>query len=129
MSVFENGALSTLCEETAANYVRLGQKCLRVEEVPTITLSQILSQAERNVDLLSIDVEGMDLAILKSHDFSVHAPTIICVETVGYASNTTETFDDSIQNFLVNQGYKVYANSHINTIFVQSERYDAVVKI
>ena len=129
LSIFENSALNTLCAETAENYVQLGHKRLRIESVPTVSLPQILASAERHVDLLSIDVEGMDLKILQSNDFNKHAPTIICVETVSYASNTQEVFRRDIHDFLAQHDYIEYANSHINTIFVKRDRYVAAAKI
>lgn len=129
MTIFENSALNTLDGDVAETYVRLGHNIVRTEEVPSVSLTQLLEMAGRNVDLLSIDAEGFDLRILKSNDYARHSPTIICVETVSYKDNNSEIFDSETSRFLQNHGYVEYANSHINTIFVKRDRYDAVAKI
>lgn len=46
------------------------------------TLSDVLDEAApgREVDLLSLDVEGMEAAVLRGLDFRRHAPRFICAE-------------------------------------------------
>ena len=69
-------------------------------------------------DFLSLDVEGLDLAILRAWDFGRWRPRVACVETIRYdggrhAGQTTE-----IAELLADHGYFVYADTHINKIFV-----------
>ena len=45
------------------------------------SLSEILQEnGVKNIDLLNVDVEGMDLEVIRSHDWSIK-PTIVVVET------------------------------------------------
>lgn len=79
------GSLGSTAETEA--HVRRG---LAVQElratyevnVPARTLSQVLDEAAlgREVDLLSLDVEGMEAAVLRGLDLRRHAPRFICVE-------------------------------------------------
>ena len=79
------GALGS-AEATAA-HVRQG---VAVQElpgtyeiaVPARTLSDVLDEAApgREVDLLSLDVEGLEAAVLRGLDLRRHAPRFICVE-------------------------------------------------
>jgi FkbM family methyltransferase len=74
--------------EATAGHVRDGlavqklseTRCLRV---PARTLSAVLDEARiaQPIDLLSLDVEGAELAALSGLDFTRHAPRYICVET------------------------------------------------
>jgi FkbM family methyltransferase len=50
--------------------------------VPARTLSRVLDEAgiDREIDLLSLDVEGGEPAALRGLDFQRHAPRFICVE-------------------------------------------------
>lgn len=45
------------------------------------TLSDIIAEHGRHVDLLSLDVEGYELPVLDGLDLNEHAPTVIVVET------------------------------------------------
>ena len=129
MFVFQNRALSTLDESLAQQYQELGYPLDCKRTVKQLTLTDVLQMAERQIDLLSIDAEGMDLAILKSNDFKRFSPTVICVETVSYRDSLTEITDDSTKTFLESQGYVQYADTHINTIFVKADIYASAKKL
>jgi hypothetical protein len=77
----------------------------------------------RTVDILSIDVEGLDLPILKSIDFTAFSPTVICIETISYSTKGQGVKDLEIIDYLERKGYLKYADTYINTIFVRSERW------
>lgn len=129
MYVFENRAMSTLDESLAMQYQALGYPMLCKQVVKQLALTEILMRAEKQIDLLSIDVEGMDLAILKSNDFSRFSPTVICVETVSYRDSQTELHDGDTKTFLESQGYVQYADTHINSIFVKADIYASARKL
>ena len=75
-------------------------------------------------NFISLDVEGLDLEILQSLDFEKYKPEVICVETIsfGYLTNTEEKIN-SIAEFMFQNGYAVYADTHINTIFCRKELF------
>ena len=65
---------------------------------------------------LSVDTEGMDLAILQSIDFGRFRPAIICAPPgLRHRADRAE-----IPEFLATQGYVVRGGSFVNTIFVDS---------
>jgi hypothetical protein len=72
-------------------------------------------------DLLSIDIEGMDLAVLKTLDFERYPIPAICVETCTYSEDHIKPKDYSIQDYMLKQGYFIYADTYINTVFVNSK--------
>lgn len=72
-------------------------------------------------DFVSIDVEGLDFAILQTLDFNRFRPAVFCVETMSFSvSNEAEKCADII-DLLSASGYLSYADTHINTIFVRKD--------
>ncbi len=64
-------------------------------------------------DLLNVDVEGMDLDVLKSNDWERNSPKVVTVEIGGEKLIDIET--NPIAEFLLNLGYHICA---INYLFV-----------
>lgn len=90
----------------------------KVSRMKLISINNILeTYFMSGLDFLSMDVEGLDIEILKSWNFDLCKPKIICVETK--ASNIEKSSD--ISDFLLTKGYKLFASTPINGIFVNSE--------
>ncbi len=56
------------------------------EEIPTMTLAEVLEAhlpPGRGIDFLSVDVEGLDLDVLRSNDWSKYRPTVVVAEDTG----------------------------------------------
>jgi FkbM family methyltransferase len=68
---------------------------------------------------LSVDTEGLDLAILRSIDYGRFRPAIICAETLASGTRNIRT---EIPEFLATQGYAARGGSFVNTIFVDAQR-------
>jgi hypothetical protein len=66
-------------------------------------------------DLLSIDIESLDLAVLKTIDFSTHRPKVICTETVVPLDIAMEPETTS---FLASLGYAPRGMTFPNTIYL-----------
>lgn len=76
-------------------------------------------------NFISLDVEGLDLEILRSIDFQKFKPEVFCVETItfGYLNNTEKKIA-AISEFMHEKGYFSYADTHINTIFCRKDLFD-----
>lgn len=94
----------------------------QVIEVPVISINALLARFPSPPDLVSIDVEGLDLDLLQALDFRACRPLCFCVETLGYDGDRREYQREEIGTFLGTQGYTVYAHTHINTIFLDEQR-------
>ena len=79
-------------EDWAAGGLVLGWRDHRTEQVPARTLSHVLDEAAngREVDLLSLDVEGYEGEVLRGLDYSRHAPRWILVEMHDLAAGRAE---------------------------------------
>lgn len=81
-------------------------KLITSYSVKCLLLSEIVKDVPL-IDFLNIDVEGMDLEVLKSHDWSL-PPAVICVEGEE-ASPTTD--------YLLGKGYVLHAVKGASLIF------------
>lgn len=72
---------------------------------------------------MSLDTEGYVFKILKSLDFKNFRPEVFCVETLTYTENKTEKKETEIIDFMIEKGYFVYADTYINTIFVDKNKW------
>lgn len=72
-------------------------------------------------DFWSIDTEGMDEKIIKAVNFKTIRPKVICVETAQFIEKGKVKKNNSISNYLSKHGYFIYADTFINTIFVDKD--------
>jgi len=117
-------ALNTFSKEEAEKIDRAGNvKIETIKQVELININELLLKHYSNkpLDFLSIDVEGLDLDILKSIEFEKYKINVICVETVEYLKANDTKKKNSIKEFLFSTGYSAYADTSINTIFVRKE--------
>jgi FkbM family methyltransferase len=104
--VFEEAALNTFDADLAKEYVRLGWKLGRTLELAPRPLASILDEnlpAGQHVDVLNIDVEGGELAVLRSNNWDAYAPDTIVLEVLD-TPLATQARDPSI-SFLAEKGY------------------------
>jgi FkbM family methyltransferase len=117
--------LGTFSKKEADYWASVGMRGLgkinyeKVIQVPLASLNDLMTDYLTAAPaFVSLDVEGMDLPILESVDFD-RAPRVWCIETLGYDDNQGERKETDIIDFMVGRGYSVYADTHINTIFLR----------
>ena len=120
--------LSTFSKKEAMHWKEVGMEGIgkinfeKIIKMPLVNINNIMSDHfPKGPDLLSIDVEGLDLEILSSLDFNKYAPKVICAETLAYDDNQKGYKDNSISDLLKEKGYFQYADTRINTIFCLKE--------
>lgn len=118
--------LSTFSKKDAEYWQETGMKGVgkirydKIIKVPLQTINNVIGNNFSTVpDLISIDVEGLDLEILQTLDFNLYRPPVICVETLYYNEAQKEHKREGITEFLRTKDYDVYADTHINTIFLR----------
>jgi FkbM family methyltransferase len=92
-----------------------------IRKIPILTLDEIVSGhcCGRWPEFLSLDVEGLDLAVLKASKLtSSNGPRIICVEAV--AGNDND-LSKAIEHLLHNRGFTIAARTVANLIFCRTE--------
>ncbi len=118
--------LSTTCADKADEYVSMGVKLEKVISVPLVNINDLIFENFGGPPvILSVDVEGLDAEIIKSIDLTKYRPTIVCAETITYSNANQEIKLDEITDYLKSNEYLVYADTYINTIFVDRRIWDA----
>ena len=112
--------LSTFQEDQAEGYIKRGFTLLEKTKVPVVPLKNILKKYVNKVivDFISIDVEGMEMDVLKSNDWRAFRPKYICIESCDY-SNTKKGRDnyERIGEFLKKVGYGCVFNNKLNSFY------------
>ena len=103
-------------------------KIEKVVKVKLITANELLEHyfSSTGLDLLSIDVEGIDFEIVRGLNYQNFRPKIICAETLEFAGNRKGKKSLELINFIKDQGYMYYADTYINTIFVDQNIWDKI---
>ena len=111
---------NTFSAEEAEQRKSEGIPYVQVLTMPLKNINTIISETlNKAPDFISIDVEGLDLAILKTLDFKKYGPTALVVETIRFGDSSVASKQQDIIDFVLAQGYTVYADTHVNTIFVK----------
>ncbi len=109
---FEPSELSTADEARANDLLRQGVSLREIKSLPSITLRDLsIKVSPEDPSLLSIDVEGLDLRVLRGNDWARFSPRVICVE-VGLNS------DSEIDDLLKSLGYEKVGQQFVSAIFV-----------
>jgi FkbM family methyltransferase len=87
-------------------------------KMPLVSINAIIEQHFKGApSFVSIDTEGLDLAILQTFDFERFRPSIFCVETLIIGTTRVKT---EILDLMTSRGYIARGSTFVNTIFVDS---------
>lgn len=122
---FKETALNTFSKELGEKRKLRGCEIVREELKKVCPLYKVLDEHMEHgqkVDFLSIDVEGLEMKVLKSNAWDRYRPDIILVECLDFDLSMPE--NHPVYIYLTNIGYRIIAMT-INTVFFSS---DAVCK-
>jgi hypothetical protein len=110
---------STIEKSVAESLVNRGIKLRSKIDLKPITLASLNLACEPiDATLLSIDVEGHDLEVLQSNNWSGFKPRVICVEENIASSKQSGS---NIANYLMAYGYKFVESTGLTSIYVHSD--------
>jgi FkbM family methyltransferase len=103
--------------ERRANAPGSKAKIEKIVKVPLVPINKVIEDhlGGKAPDFISIDVEGLDVAIMKTLDYQRFRPKVICAETLKALSFEMEP---EMTEFLAQQGYVARAETFPNTIYV-----------
>lgn len=100
----------------------------RIIKIQLININKVMEKYfSPHPNFISVDVEGLDLEIVKTIDFDKYKPEVFCLETLGFAVGNKEIKKSNIVDFFRDKGYFVYADTYINTIFCRKAVYKNLV--
>ncbi len=120
---FNTQAVNTFNKEHADYWSeKEGSKLLETIEVETLTLKQVLDKylpANQKIHFMSIDVEGMDIKVLKSNDWNKYRPIMVLAED---NDHDLYSFSESdIYSFLTDLGYSLWCITGPTMIFIDKK--------
>lgn len=103
---FSDPAFNTLTRKLADMRVEEGFSIEAISKVQVLPLRELLSRhSPGEISFLSIDVEGYDLQVLQSNDWSSYRPKLVVVENL--ESKLLEVDDNQIHRFMTEQSYEL----------------------
>jgi FkbM family methyltransferase len=122
-------ALNTFSRESAELAIEESkgrETIVSTHDVEIRTVADIIAQHGRCPDFMSLDVEGLDLEILQTMPSWPSKPSVLCVETMTYSEHGAGVKLTEIGDLLVEYGYQPFADTYLNTIFVDKDRWAAL---
>lgn len=120
---FSDMAVNTLSAELAEKWKKKKWlKYLGSMKVSVMPLGIILEKyipKDRDIDLLTIDAEGMDADILQSNHWDKYRPKIIVIEDDSF--NPQKPEDSEILKYLKNRGYRLNSFLNFTLIFERKD--------
>lgn len=109
-----NGFLS---DEDVKIHVDRGQTVLEQKTIACRTINDIIeTHAKQPIDLMSIDVEGLDYRIIRSMD-DKHRPKMIITETLGYP-DVVSVLSSPIYGLMTQRDYAFVSRLDFSCIFI-----------
>ncbi len=124
---FEEAALSTFDEALSIERQASGRKLRKKVSIEIQPLEMILKKylpPGTEIDFMSVDVEGMDLDVLKSNDWKVFKPKVLLVECLGLQLDKLP--ENETYNFLKSHGYTLFSKLVNTCVFIDKSRVEAV---
>ena len=115
---FNEPALNGFSKELSEERSRSSKvyKIIEEKEIETYPLAEVLDKhlpQGQKIDFFSIDVEGLDLQVLKSNNWDKYKPTYIMVED---KVDFTNLSDSKVYTYLEERGYEMVAKT-MRTLF------------
>jgi FkbM family methyltransferase len=118
--LFNEGAVNTISDAAVEAYKN--QWAIREEfEISSTTLKSLLDghlPPGKRVNFLNVDVEGVDLKVLRGNDWNTYRPELVVVEIQGL--DLRRLLESDIVRFMADVGYKMVGYMHISAFFAPS---------
>jgi FkbM family methyltransferase len=119
--IISSPTLNTFSKSQAEGYKKEGDyRITNVIKTRINTLKNIIDDYNNGIfpQLLNLDAEGIDELILHSVDYATCFPLVMCIETISFSTSGNGIRNTALIDYVKSKGYRVYADTYINTIFV-----------
>ena len=121
--VFNDPALNSFDSELTAS--RIASTPFRVVGTNEISVERLEAILKKHlpvgvkIDFLSIDVEGLDMAVLQSNNWRIFRPQYVLVESLD--TSIESVMNGEIFSFMKPRGYELFAKTYNTLIFREKE--------
>ncbi len=120
--IFDKKILSTFSKTECDLLIAAGHELEQILNVRLLPINEVIARYFNPwPNFISIDTEGLEIKILKSLSFDKFRSEVFCIETV---EHTSEKKIPEISNIMLSHGYRVYADTFINTIYVEESAWN-----
>lgn len=117
---FKSSSYNTFRKELDSEIKKVTE-LLNVKEIPVKKLSSILLQQNvKDIDFMSVDVEGLDLNVLKSNDWVKFHPKVVLVEDFNHG---IEIMNSPIYQYMIELGYIYFCQTCTNVFYIDKDFY------
>lgn len=121
--IFKENALNTFDDDLAQQYISAGREIVTKMQLRARPLVDLLNEnlpLGQKIDLLSVDVEGFDLDVLKSNDWQLFRPRVLITEELRLVSGER---NNSVSKFLLSVGYHEFASTYNSVFYMAKEEH------
>lgn len=122
--MFNEPALNTFDEDLAKQRNGSGEyRLTKTIPIKVMPLREVLNEylpTNTTIDFMTIDCEGMDFEVLRSNDWDKFRPNVLLVEVIT-ANTFAELMSHTINKYLENKGYNVFAKCFNTCIYVEKD--------
>lgn len=120
LRVYRSGGLSTLSDELKEKYEAINSESTNKYDevrVAVTRLDEVLKRSKvEQIDFMKIDVEGFEVEVIKSNNWKLYRPHVLCIESGITALET--------RAMLTDYSYKHVFNDGLNDYYVDVKRDD-----
>jgi FkbM family methyltransferase len=124
---FDSPALNSFDQELSeARDSALPCKIINQRQVPVRTLQSLLEEylpAETTIDFMSVDVEGLDLEVVRSNDWERFRPLLLLIED-GDSRSIEKAQQGEIAIFMQSKGYEFLSKTALTLFFKDTRHWD-----
>jgi FkbM family methyltransferase len=119
-----DSVLNTFSKQEAHSIeLNSGYRIIDEVDIELIPVNIFLEKYSISVpDFMSIDVEGLDLQIIKNMNFARFRPLVVMAETLTFNPSTGGNKITEIIDIMRFNGYRLFADTRCNSIFVDLNR-------
>ena len=125
-------AINTLSKEMHSSR---GAAAKEIRKIQTETLNNVIKDspfANKKINLLTIDVEGFEMNVLKGFDLEKYSPEVVVVEYIDpsmkkeefYNQNINNIINSELYNFMKDRNYTFVNWLHTDLIFINNRIKD-----
>ncbi|MDR2646352.1 MAG: FkbM family methyltransferase [Holosporaceae bacterium] len=118
---FEESALNSFCKEISDERINNGWKLKETVKIKTYPINDILGKhlpKNQRIDFISMDIEGLELAVLGTFDFERFAPKYFLIEELNFVENDFMSYHEfPVYQLMRQKGYIVVAKTMRTVIF------------
>ncbi len=119
---FKESCYNTFNPNQAKSVQGQGAHLISEREVPVDTLENIfdkyLSMIGNKIDVMTLDVETMELDVLSSNNWEKYRPQYIIMESLSSKDNMKSVFEDPAVAYLLERGY-IVENRVFQSVFLK----------